>query len=322
MEIREKLYKVKHALLQPYKKIKRKYFSISSPQTYIMSDKSFIKKEYKLRTGNKINLNNPQTLTEKLVWLKLYDREPRYTIMSDKWAVRKYLIDKLGRDYSVPLIGTYWENANDIDFSSLPEKCVLKCNHVSDVVLYNSGKGRSKSGVAFNSDKEIAEYLNKQLESNYYYKSREWPYKNIKSKIICETFLENSDGSDLVDYKFYCYGGKVRYFMYSVGEIDYRLTNHKFDTNCNSIDYLFKDTPNLPLECVHLPENIQDMIDIANQLCEGIQHIRVDMYNIDGRIYLGELTFFSRGGYINIKDDAFAQSMAAYIDLSKVKKKR
>lgn len=276
-----------------------------------VSDKTYLKILYKENCGEKLHLYPPVKLNEKLQWLKLYNRDPGYFRYADKYLVREYIASEIGEQYLIPLIGR-WERPEDIDFSSLPEKYVLKCNH------------NSSDGMVICKDKsslDIEDALRRMkhaLKINYFYMSREWPYKNIKRCIVGEKYLENSDGSPLVDYKFYCFDGKPRYFMYSLGEADHNVRNHKFDMNLNSIDYLFKEKAAIDVNKIKLPDNIEEMIRIVEKLCVGFPHIRIDLYNIDGKIYFGEMTFFSSGGFMNIHSKEFAQEMADLIDVEKI----
>lgn len=274
-----------------------------------MPDYQYLKVLYWVHEGKKLNLDKPTTLKEKLQWLKLYNRKPEYTIMVDKYEVKKYVASLFGDKYVIPTIGV-WDAPEEINFEKLPKKFVLKCNH-------NSGLGmcicKDKENLDLN---KVRKNLKRGLRQNYYKLGREWPYKNVKRKIICEQYLENEDGSPLVDYKFYCYGGEPRYFMYSLGEADHNVRNHKFDMELHSIDYLFKKIPAIKIEEIDLPSNIGEMIEIVKVLCKGFPHIRIDLYNINGKIYFGEMTFYTSSGFINIDSMEFSQKMADLIDLS------
>lgn len=277
-----------------------------------MPDKLYIKLLYRERTGKKINLNTPVLLNEKLQWLKLYNRKSEYFQYADKYRVRQYISDVIGEKYLIPSIGK-WDRVEDIDVNSLPEKFVLKCNH-------NSSDGmvicKDKSALDW---EKASKAIKRAMKINYFYLSREWAYKGIKPCIVGEKFLENADGTPIADYKFYCYGGKPRYFMYSIGEANHQVRNHKFDMNLHSIDYLFKEKPTIEEKEIVLPNNIGEMISIVEKLCEGFPHIRIDLYNVNGHIYFGEMTFFSGGGIINIHSDEFAQKMADLIDISGIR---
>lgn len=275
-------------------------------------DELYLKVLYKEKTGCVLRLNPPITLNEKMQWLKLHNRKPYYSNCADKYKVRKYIAEKIGNNYLIPLIGV-WKKPDDIDFSILPNKFVLKCNHNSSDGMIIC-KDKTKLNIV-----ELIQAMKHALRVNYFYLSREWPYKNIEKCIIGEKYLENSDGSPLVDYKFYCFDGKPRYFMYSLGEAEHKVRNHKFDMQLNSIDYLFKKEPAIAVEDINLPENIGEMIKIVEKLCTGFPHIRIDLYNIDGKIYFGEMTFFSSGGFMNIYSEEFAQEMSDLIDIEKLK---
>lgn len=267
---------------------------------------------YKLHEGKKLDLDNPKLLNEKLQWLKIYDHNPLYTELVDKYRVKDYISKKIGEEFIIPTLGI-WNNARDIDFNQLPDSFVLKTNHDSHSLVIC----KDKKNINFN---KVISALNKSLKRNGYWYGREWPYKNVQPLIMAERFIQNKDGSPLVDYKFYCYGGKPIYFMVSYGEAEHHVRNHKFDLELNSIDYLFKKEPTVRQEEIILPDNIDQMIYIARQLCEGFQHIRVDLYNVDGKIYFGELTFYSSAGFINIYSKEYSNYLSSLIDIDAIKK--
>ena len=271
----------------------------------------YVKAWYKKRTGKTLHLFHPKELNEKMQWLKIHDRNPEFSGMADKANAKKYLEKVIGSQYIIPTLGV-WNSFDDIDFAKLPNEFVLKCTHDSGSIVIC----RDKSSFDVKAAKEK---LNDRLSRNYFWSKREWPYKDVKPRIIGEPLLKNADGSPLVDYKFYCYGGKPRYFMYSLGEAEHNVRNHKFDMELNSIDYKFKEKAALPVSEIHLPDNIGEMISLVEKLCSGIQHIRVDLYNIDGKIYAGELTFFSGAGILNICSKEYSDELASYISLKKSK---
>ena len=276
-----------------------------------MDDETFLRKKYIAIEGKELDLNNPKTLNEKLQWLKLNDRKDVYTKLVDKYEVKKIIAKILGKEYIIPTIAV-WDSPEKIVVDDLPDKFVLKCTHNS------AGK------LCVCTDKNVFDLekarriLQKQLDENYYYTNREWPYKNVKPRIICEQYMENRNKTPLVDYKFYCYGGSPEYFMVSYGEADHHVRNHKFNMELESIDYLFKENPTVNLKDIVLPSNMNEMIQIVERLCKPFQHIRVDLFNIDGKIYFGELTFFSGAGFINIKSKEYSQKLADKICLEKV----
>lgn len=167
-----------------------------------MSDEQFLKKEYFLQMGKPLNLNDPKTFNEKLQWLKIHNRKPEYTTMVDKYAVKQYVADRIGEQYIIPTLGV-WEHFDDIDFDNLPKQFVLKCTHDSGGIVIC----RDKSKLDKKTAKKKLEYY---LKRKYYYIHREWPYKNVKPRIIAEKYMTNGDGEDLNDYKLMCFNGKVK----------------------------------------------------------------------------------------------------------------
>lgn len=278
----------------------------------VVPDRIYLSIRYRLSEGYWMDFKNPKTLNEKLQWLKIHNRKPEYTDWVDKFAVKSYISGMIGEQYVIPTIGV-WDSPDDIDFSKLPDRFVLKPTH-------NSSTGRcicqDKSKLDIPAVKRM---LRQALKENYFYEWREWPYKDIKPRIIAEEYIENPDGTPIVDYKFYCYGGEPRYFMYSVGEADHTVRNCKFDMDGNNIDHLFKKERALSDDEIKLPENLDEMIRIVKILCKDQPHLRVDLYNVGGRILFGELTFYSGAGFIHIESKEFSQKMADHIDLSRIK---
>ena len=164
-----------------------------------LTDKAYIKLLYKLSMKKRLNLKNPKTYTEKLQWIKLFDRREEYTMMADKYLVRDYVEKQIGSQYLIPLLGA-WDNPEDIDYNSLPNEFVLKCNHDSGGVVIC----RDKNTLDI---EKTNRFLKKRLKRNFYWAAREWPYKNIKRKIICEKFMVDESGYELKDYKFFCFDG-------------------------------------------------------------------------------------------------------------------
>lgn len=237
--------------------------------------------------GSKLNLDNPKTMNEKLQWLKLYNRNPKLTCIVDKIEAKQYISDRLGSEYVVPLLKV-WDNPSDINISDLPDRFVIKTNH--------SG---GNTGVVICKDKstldiqDVKYKMSKSLKLDIYSLYREWPYKNVKKRIFVEEYL----GDDIVDYKFYCFNGYVDAVLLCV---DRHIEAPKFyffdkDWNLKRYNRLGKEAPvgfSLPK-----PENIDRMFSIAAELSIGHPFVRVDLYNIKGKIYFGEMTFFPASGY-------------------------
>ena len=260
-------------------------------------DKPYLKIQYKAFFGCKLNLDNPKTFNEKIQWLKLHDRNSLYITMSDKFAVKEYIREKLGKDYVIPLIGGPWKNADEINFDELPNQFVLKCTHDSGGLVIC----RDKNTLDKKAAKKI---LNKSLSKNYFYWCREWAYKDIKPLIIAEKYMENLSTSTSVqvpvlnDYKLQCFDGKFDNIFVAEGRFSERgVRYHYFDHNWNYIPYCPYDDINIhDLEKLK-PSCFEEMIEIAEKLSEGLPELRVDLYEITGKVYFGELTFYSQSGF-------------------------
>lgn len=273
-----------------------------------LPDRLYVQLYYFFKYKRFLNLKEPKTLHEKLQYLKLYDHKPFHTQLVDKYLVKNIVAKIIGDEYIIPTLGC-WDRVEDIDYMSLPEKFVLKCNHNSASLFVCTDK-KLIDVERINSE------FRKALNQNYYYISREIAYRDVDRKIIAEKYISNTDGSPLADYKFYCYGGQPQYFMYSLGEAEHNVRNHKFDMNCNSIDYLFKKIPKIDVSTIKLPENFPEMKKIVEKLCANFQHVRIDLYNVDGKIYFGEITLNTNGGLIDMYNQAFSQYLADLIKIN------
>ena len=256
----------------------------------LFSDNMFIKMCYYLKFKKILDIENPKSFNEKLQWLKLYDRNPEYTKMVDKYEVRKYIAEKIGEEYLIPLLGV-WDNPDDIDFDALPDQFVLKCTHNSGLGMCIC-KDKSKLNIG-----KVKKDLRKALKENYYLKNREWPYKNVNPRIIAEKYMVDESGVELKDYKFFCFNGKP-----ALIQVDFdRFKSHK--RNLYTLDWEFVDAqiefPNEKNRVIERPSSINKMIAIASQLSSGFAHVRVDLYSIGNKIYFGELTFFHGSGMEN-----------------------
>ena len=257
----------------------------------LLPDELFLRIAYWENFGKKIDLVNPQTFNEKLQWLKLYNRKPEYTMMADKYLVRRYIEEKIGKEYLIPLLGA-WDDPEDIDFDSLPDQFVLKCNHNSGLGMYIC---RDKSQMDVQAVK--AELL-KGLKQDYFLKGREWPYKNIKHKIIAEKYMTDSPDSDcFTDYKFFCFGGEVDSVMICLERNTGNPKFYFFDRDWNLLKYNQRAINLDPNFNIPKPEKIDEMFEIARTLSQNIPHVRVDLYLSQDQIYFGELTFFSESGF-------------------------
>lgn len=275
---------------------------------YLLPDDLYYRIKYRQETGKKLHLNHPHTLIEKMMWLKKYYRLPIMPLLADKYRVKEFISEHIGSQYVVPTLGV-WHSFDEIEWDKLPNSFVLKCNHASAANLFCEDKGFI--------DKNDAERKFKRWMRNYYHdENKQWAYKDIEPLIMAEPYLKNADGTDVVDYKFYIYGGKLVYFMYSLGEAHHEVKNVKLSPDKELIDHFFKKSCQLSPEEIKLPENIDEMLSLAQRIGKGFRHLRLDMYSVDGHIYIGEFTFYSNGGFINIDSEEYSQKLADMIDVT------
>lgn len=247
----------------------------------------FLKRLYRTRMGRELDLEAPKTYTEKLQWLKLYDHRPEYTVMVDKYEAKKYVAEKIGPEYVIPLLGV-WDRAEDIDFDALPERFVLKTTH--DSGSYVVCKDKSRLDIP-----AVRRRMAKFLKRKYYDCNREWPYKHVKPRIIAEEYMEDSRFGELRDYKFFTFGGvpKVLYIAQGRGRGEPTVADF-FDMEFHHLPFTIDhDMAEVPPE---KPENFERMKALAESLSEGTPQLRVDFYEVDGRVYFGEMTFFHCSG--------------------------
>ncbi len=256
-----------------------------------LSDKEYLERKFECCMGKSLDLEHPQTFNEKLQWLKLYDRKPEYTTMVDKYAVKKYVADKIGEEYIIPTLGV-WDNPDDIDFDTLPNKFVLKCNHNSGLGMCIC-KDKSKLNI-----ENVKSELKKGLAQDYYLTGREWPYKNVPRKIIAEKYMtDTSDSSDFTDYKFFCFNGYVDCVMVCLERSSGDTKFYFFDSNWN-LKRLNTRGKNAPDGfTISKPSQMDKMFEIAAKLSKGLPFVRIDLYQSNDHIYFGEITFFPDSGF-------------------------
>lgn len=272
-----------------------------------MSDKSFLKLKFKEEMGYKLDLGNPQTFNEKLQWLKLYDRNPLYTKMVDKADMKKYVESKIGKEYIIQTLGVY-DDFDEIDFKSLPEKFVIKCTHDSGTVIICKDKKIFDIAMARNK-------INRALRKNFYYQSREWPYKNVKPRVLVEEYIEDKKDKELRDYKFYCFNGEPHALLLATDRMSGKeLCFDYFDMDFKHLKLTNHWHPNAK-RVPHKPDHFEDMKKLARKLSEGIPQVRVDFYEANGKVYVGELTFFDMGGYLKIHPDDWDKEWGSMIRL-------
>ena len=258
--------------------------------TFLWSDRSHLEYMYRKKMKKKIVLSrdnkNLLLYNEKIQWLKLYDRQPEYTDMSDKYNVRKYVSQTIGEEYLVPCYGV-WDRFEDIAFDALPNQFVLKCTHDCGSILICNDK------MNFNL-KKAEKHFRKRLSRNAFWRSRQWAYKDIKPRIIAEKFLLDESGVELKDYKIFCFGGDPKIIQVDSD----RYTSHKRDFYSVEWKLLPITTgfPSIP-GGIEKPSCLELMLELAKKLSAGKIHVRVDLYVINGNIYFGELTFYHGSGF-------------------------
>lgn len=253
---------------------------------FVLPDKTYIKIKFWLETGYRLDLNNPQSFNEKLQWLKFNDQHDEYTMMVDKYLVKDYVASLIGEKYLIPTIGVY-NTIEEIKWEDLPQQFVLKTTGDSGGVIV------CKDKTKLNID-ETKKKLGKLKNRNYYKYNKEYPYKNVHPRYIVEEYIVDESGYELKDYKFFCFNGEPKFV-----QIDFdRYSNHRrnvYDINWNLLDLQIK-FPKGHDRIFPKPDNYEEMLEVARMLSKGIPHVRIDLYNVTGKIYFGEMTFFHGSG--------------------------
>ena len=265
---------------------------------------------YRIHLHKTLDLEHPGTYPEKLQWLKLHDRKPFYPQMVDKFEAKKYVANIIGEEYIIPTYGV-WDRFEDIDFELLPDQFVLKCTHDSGSVVIC----KDKTALDI---KAVKARIEKSLKRNYFWLGREWPYKNVKPRIMAEKYMEDEKVHDLqndkdvwlTNYNFFCFNGKPM-IMYISQDKSQDVHTDFFDMQYRHLPIRMKD-PNsqVPPE---KPETFEKMKELATVLCEGHQHLRVDFYNSGRKIYFGELTFYHFGGFANVYPEEWNLRLGKWI---------
>lgn len=275
----------------------------------LLPTKPWLSWQFKKKFGRSINWKNPTTFNEKLQWLKVYDRKPIYTTMVDKYEAKKYVADIIGEEYIIPTLGV-WDRFEDIDFDALPDQFVLKCTHDSGGLVIVRNKA--------DFDKEAARKKFKiAMNRNPYDVTREWPYKNVKPRIIAEEYMKDEDADVLPVYKVFTFGGKPKLIQAIQNDKTSDETIDYFDTQWNLLD-LRQNFPNSknPLP---RPRNLQQMLSLAEKLAVVPTFLRVDFYEINGKLYFSEFTFFSDSGMKKFNPEKWDQELGDLINLPEKK---
>lgn len=281
---------MKPVIIKNYLKNPFKYTTLALNRRRLLCwlpDKLFLPIYYRAFTGKHLHLKAPVTFNEKLQWLKLYDRNPEYSRMVDKYEAKKYVAGIIGEEHIIPTLGV-WDRFDDIDFDKLPDQFVLKCTHDSGGLVICRDKSTFDKSAA-------REKIVRCLGRNYYWGSREWPYKNVPPRIIAEQYMEDGNEGDLKDYKIFCFHGVPK-----IIQLDYdRFRGHK--RNMYSVDW-----ERLPVDYIYFgsdsfefqrPGALEEMLCYAKELSKEIPFVRVDFYYAEERVFFGEMTFFPESGF-------------------------
>ena len=303
MNMIEILYKFKNILPKEtylYEEVRNYYYHYMVNYHYI----SFLKYRFKKILGYELNLENPQTFNEKIQWLKCYYRDPLMGVCADKVAVREFIKEIIGEEYLTPIYGVY-NTPEEINFNLLPDSFVLKTNHASGQVIVC----KDKSKIDF---QKIKQQLNKWLRYNYYYLSGEWVYRNIKPKVICEKLL----GSSVNDYKFYCFNGEPQILLVCSERANGVKMNH-YDMQLEELELHRNEK-----ECgkPQLPKNFELMKSMVRLLANSFPFVRVDLYEVEGKIYFGEMTFFPASGTAKYEPIEWDYKLGEMLNLNYCKK--
>lgn len=270
------------------------------------SDERYLRLLYRTRIGRPLDLENPSTFNEKLQWLKIHDRNPLYTKLVDKYEVKEWVADRIGAEHVVPTLGV-WDKFDDIDFSQLPDKFVLKCTHDS------GGLAICRDRATF--DMEAAKKkIERSLSKNFYWSGREWPYKDVRPRIIAEEYLDSAGPQgDLTDYKVMCFGGRARCEFTCTGRAGDDLRVDFFDENWNHMPFTrHYANADVPPEA---PSRLRDMVAMAERLAEGMPFVRADFYEVAGELYFGELTFYPGSGMEEFDPEEWDETLGSWLEL-------
>ena len=273
----------------------------------VVDDESFLKRQFFYRCGYELNLNNPKTFNEKIQWLKLHDRKIQYVDLVDKYELKKYIEQEIGTEYVIPTIGV-WDKVENIEWDKLPNRFVLKCTHDSGSVIICTDKNNFDFGKA-------SEKLKRALKRNYFWYGREWPYKNVRPSIIAEQLMEDKENKEIIDYKFLCFNGKFE-CMFTCTE--------RFCQNELKVTFFDRNWNRLPFErhypssraIIKKPINYDKMIEISEKLAGNIPLVRVDLYEINKKIYVGELTLYPGGGFEEFSDYEYDLKLGTLVRLN------
>ncbi len=277
-----------------------------------MDDATYLKKMYHAQIGKQLNLKNPKTFNEKIQWIKLNDRNPQYTDMVDKFEAKKYVSKIIGEKHIIPTLGV-WNKFDEIDFDKLPEQFVLKCTHDSGGLVICRDKATLDRVAA-------KRKIEKSLKNKFYYKFREWAYKDVKPRIIAERYMEDTNSFTLRDYKFFCFHGKAEFLYVSEGLEDHATAKISFfDFTGKQLPFHRKDYAPF-LADLTLPATLDGMKEIAEEIASSIgnEFSRIDLYSINDEIYFSEITLYPNGGFIPFAPEEWDEKIGAMLKLKNI----
>ncbi len=254
------------------------------------------------------DLKKPSTYNEKLNWLKLHDHNPLYPTLVDKYEAKEYVARIIGNEYIIPTLGV-WDTFDDIDFEKLPNQFVLKCTHDSEGLVIVKDKKKLDKNAA-------KEKIEAALKQNFYYIGREWPYKDVRPRIIAEQYMEDHVDGELRDYKFFCFGGEPKAMFIASDRASDHVKFDYYDLKFNHLD--IKQKYPHAQEALRKPVTFEKMIDFSKILSKGFPHVRVDFYEVDGHLYFGELTFYHFSGFMPFEPDRWDKVFGDWLKLPKV----
>jgi hypothetical protein len=300
--------------VNPYTHNKTKAYLIRKFDNFFaksfLPDAVYLKIEYYLKTGKKLNLKNPVLFNEKIQWLKLNDRQPEYPNLADKHAVRDYVAKTIGKEYLIPSYGV-WDTFDEIPFDTLPGQFVLKCTHDSGSVII------CKDKQSLDMEK-IRKHFKRRLARNWYWRSRQWVYKNIKPRIIAEKLLVEENNAMLNDYKIFCFNGEPQIIgvkLYSPSGYKANFYSPKWEYQ----PFAAMDCPTDPNVHPEKPESLELMIDLARKLSAQKTHVRVDFYYVNKAIYFGEITFYHAEGLLGFDPPEWDKTFGDWMQLPQTK---
>lgn len=277
---------------------------------YLLPDSIYLKMRYKEVFGRPLHLKNPKAFSEKIQWLKIHDRKPIYHQLVDKYEVKPIIASIIGNEYIIPTLGV-WNKYEDIDVDKLPNQFILKCTHDSASVTICEDKN------TFNKAKHIWKYNDVYMKCDYYhYLNKQWAYKDIKPRIIAEPLLHDDKYDSLADYKLYCFNGEAKCVYVTINRFtNLRVSVYDMDWNKMPFEHIHETTD----DAIEKPKNLPLMKQLAEKVAKFIDnpYVRVDFYEVQGKVYFGEVTFYPEGGMCYFKPDEWDYTFGSWIDLNK-----